>query len=51
MNNQTIKFGYGRCKKCGKYEYLSDQLCYKCWIEEKAARNREYLLKREGKHA
>jgi len=48
MNNQTIKFGYGRCKKCGKYEYLSDQLCYKCWIEEKAARNREYLLKREG---
>jgi len=51
MNSEKVEFGYGYCKNCGKYGYLSDQLCYECWIDEKAARNREYLLKRGAKHA
>ena len=41
-----LTHGYGYCENCGKFKYLSDDLCYDCWIAEKAARNRVFLSKR-----
>ena len=49
MRYKTANDGYGICKNCGKYEYMTKGMCFECRKDQMIHANRKFLSKKGGK--
>ena len=49
MKYEIVRDGYGICKNCGKYEYMTKGMCFECRKDKMIVNNRKILAKKGGK--